>query len=77
VPAAYKDYLPLTIRQIFYRLVGTEVIGKSEKEYANLCELLNRARRARLISMIHLRFQVELNSVSLKPAAGQCATTWP
>ena len=55
VLAAYEEYLPLTIRQIFYRLVGTEIIGKSEKEYANLCELLNRARRARLISMDAIR----------------------
>lgn len=55
VLATYREYLPLTIRQIFYRLVGTEVIGKSEKEYANLCELLNRARRARLISMDAIR----------------------
>ena len=51
----YADYLPLTIRQIFYRLVGTEIIGKSEKEYANLCELLNRARRAQIIPMDSIR----------------------
>lgn len=51
----YSDYLPLTIRQIFYRLVGTNIFGKTEKEYANLCELLNRARRARVIPMDAIR----------------------
>jgi hypothetical protein len=51
----YSDYLPLTIRQIFYRLVGTDVIGKSEKEYGNLCELLNRARRAQIVPMDAIR----------------------
>lgn len=55
VLAEYSEYLPLTIRQIFYRLVGTEVIGKSEAEYANLCELLNRARRAGVIDMDAIR----------------------
>lgn len=51
----YGDYLPLTIRQIFYRLVGTDVIGKSEREYGNLCEMLNRATRARMIPMDAIR----------------------
>ena len=51
----YVEYLPLTIRQVFYRLVGTEVIGKTEKDYSNLCELLNRARRAQLIHMEAIR----------------------
>lgn len=51
----YSEYLPLTIRQIFYRLVGTDVIGKTEKEYGNLCELLNRARRAHVIDMDAIR----------------------
>lgn len=51
----YADYLPLTLRQIFYRLVGTEVIGKTEKDYGNLGECLNRARRARIIPMDAVR----------------------
>jgi hypothetical protein len=46
----YENYLPLTIRQIFYRLVGVHAYDKTEQAYERLCEHLNRARRARLIS---------------------------
>lgn len=49
----YEDYLPLTIRQIFYRLVGAHNYEKTE--HARLCEHLNRARRARIIPMMSIR----------------------
>ena len=45
----YASYWPLTIRQVFYRLVGTVEYGKTEKAYARLCETINRGRRAGLI----------------------------
>lgn len=45
----YKDHLPLTVRQIFYRLVATTNYPKAERGYANLCEYLVRARRGKLI----------------------------
>jgi hypothetical protein len=51
----YEDYLPLTIRQIFYRLVGAHSFEKTEQAYERLCETLNRARRARLIRMSTIR----------------------
>jgi hypothetical protein len=51
----YEDYLPLTIRQIFYRLVGAHEYEKTELAYKRLCENLNRARRARLIPMTTIR----------------------
>jgi len=51
----YEDHLPLTIRQIFYRLVGAYSFEKTEQAYARLCEHLNRARRARIISMDVIR----------------------
>jgi hypothetical protein len=51
----YEDYLPLTIRQIFYRLVGVHSFEKTEQAYERLCETLNRARRARLIPMAAIR----------------------
>jgi hypothetical protein len=51
----YEAYLPLTIRQIFYRLVGAHEYEKTERAYARLCENLNRARRARLISFDVIR----------------------
>jgi hypothetical protein len=55
VLAEYRAYLPLTCRQIFYRLVGAHEYEKSEQAYARLCEMLNRARRARVISMRAIR----------------------
>jgi hypothetical protein len=51
----YEDYLPLTIRQIFYRLVGAHKYEKTERAYGRLCEHLNRARRARIIPMASIR----------------------
>src|SRR5574341_2347961 len=42
----YIEHLPLTIRQIFYRLVGAYAYEKTEKAYDSLAEMLNRARRA-------------------------------
>jgi hypothetical protein len=47
--ATYADYLPLTVRQIFYALVGTFGYEKTELAYGRLGEKLNRARRAKLI----------------------------
>ena len=51
----YADHLPLTIRQIFYRLVGAHDYEKSDRAYQRLVEHLNRARRARIISMNVIR----------------------
>lgn len=51
----YRSFLPMTIRQIFYRLVATTGYEKTEKGYSRLCETLNRARRARLISFDAIR----------------------
>ena len=51
----YADYLPLTLRQIFYRLVGAHGYEKTEQAYERLGEHLNRARRAHIISMDAIR----------------------
>lgn len=45
----YRDYLPMTGRQIFYRLVGAHGYTKTEKDYSNLLEKLVRARRCGLV----------------------------
>ena len=58
VLAEYVDHLPLTLRQIFYRLVGAYAYEKTEQAYERLCEHLNRARRARLIPMDIIRDDV-------------------
>lgn len=41
----YRDYWPLTIRQVFYRLVGRYDYPKTEKAYDKLGEKINRGRR--------------------------------
>ena len=61
----YEDYLPLTIRQIFYRLVGAHNYEKTERAYARLCEHLNRARRARIIPMASIRDDGGVSSAPL------------
>lgn len=51
----YEAHLPLTVRQIFYRLVGAHGYAKTEAAYAALAEKLVRARRARLIPFESIR----------------------
>lgn len=55
VLAAYRQYLPVSIRQIFYRLVATTGLDKTERSYGNLADMLVRARRAGLISWDDIR----------------------
>lgn len=50
-----RAYLPLTARQLFYRLIGSRGYDKSEGFYERLCETLNRARRAGLVSWEAIR----------------------
>lgn len=51
----YEKYLPLTIRQVFYRLVARYLFPKTENAYGRLCEIMNRARRAGMIDFAHIR----------------------
>jgi hypothetical protein len=51
----YENYLPLTVRQIFYRLVGAFGFDKTENAYSRPGEHLNRARRAGLIRFDAIR----------------------
>jgi hypothetical protein len=51
----YVDQLPLTIRQIFYRLVGAYAYEKTENAYERLCNHLGRARRARRVAFSAIR----------------------
>src|SRR5688572_2081556 len=53
--AMYEDYLPLTVRQTFYALVGLYGYPKTDNAYERLCEHLVRARRAKLIPFDWLR----------------------
>jgi len=49
------SYLPLTARQVFYRLVGAYGYPKDERAYERLCNALNRARRSGVIPFEDLR----------------------
>ena len=51
----YRAHLPLTLRQVFYRLVGAHGYAKTETAYSNLGDTLNWARRARMIEMDAIR----------------------
>lgn len=53
--AEMAEYLPLTLRQVFYRLVVKQEIEKTENGYSRLCEICNRARRAGYISFDDIR----------------------
>ena len=44
VAEQYKRYLPLTLRQIYYQLVGAGIIENNENSYKNLSRLLSAAR---------------------------------
>jgi hypothetical protein len=50
----YQEYLPLTVRQVFYRLVGRGHT-KSENFYASVQEVCNRARRSGRIAFDAIR----------------------
>jgi len=47
--AQYRDHWPLTIRQIFYRLVGVYGYEKTENGYDRLGDYMTRARRAEMV----------------------------
>ncbi|MEX0782143.1 MAG: hypothetical protein WD557_05795 [Dehalococcoidia bacterium] len=51
----YGDHLPLTVRQIFYILIGRFAHGKSDSFYKSLCEHLSNARRGGAIDFRHIR----------------------
>jgi hypothetical protein len=51
----YEAYLPLTVRQIFYRLVGNYDYDKTELAYNRLGEHLVRARRGGLVPFEAIR----------------------
>ena len=55
VLSEYREYLPLTVRQIFYRLVGAHGYPKTEQAYERLGNYLVRARRARMIPFESIR----------------------
>ena len=71
VLATYSNLLPLTGRQIFYRLVATTGYDKTEPAYKRLLELLNRARRARIIEMAAIRDDGAISAGDDRFSSGQ------
>lgn len=55
----YRTYGAMTVRQIFYRLVGQFDYPKDERAYARLCETLVKARRAGMVSFGSIRDEPE------------------
>jgi hypothetical protein len=51
----YAEQLPLTIRQVFYVLVGRYLYEKTERAYSRLSEILITARRAGRLDWRNLR----------------------
>jgi hypothetical protein len=51
----YREYWPLTVRQIFYRLVGAFSYPKDEGFYGKVCHHISNARRARRIPFSAVR----------------------
>lgn len=51
----YREYWPLTCRQIFYRLVGANRYAKDESAYSRLCHHIANARRGGLIDFDAIR----------------------
>jgi hypothetical protein len=51
----YAGHLPLTVRQIFYRLVGAYGHPKTETFYEHLSDVLNRSRRSRRLPFAAIR----------------------
>lgn len=51
----YRDYWPLTCRQVYYRLVGAHGYPKTEAFYDKLCHHMANARRGRVIPFAAIR----------------------
>lgn len=51
----YRESLPLTGRQVYYRLVALGVVDKTDRSYKRVLDVLNRARRGQIIPMGAIR----------------------
>ena len=51
----YRDHWPLTVRQVFYRLIGAHGYEKTEAFYGQLCHHMAEARRGRVIPFDAIR----------------------
>ena len=72
----FTDYLPVTLRQVFYRLVVKTQIEKTENGYARLCEVCNRARRGGLIEFTDIRDDGPKTEMGFDFASNEELTTY-
>lgn len=42
----YTEYLPVTLRQVFYVIQGQGVLAKTQRDYKRMCEYVGMARRS-------------------------------
>ena len=86
----YHAHWPLTVRQIYYRLVGAHGYPKTETFYGTLCHHLANARRARVIpfsavrddgvttvEMQHFNDEEHLSATSDSSVRDTPGTSWP
>ena len=73
VLAEYEAQLPMTLRQIFYRLIGRFGYEKTERAYERLCEMLNLARRGGVIPFDHIR---DDGNVAMAPTLWSDGEQW-
>jgi hypothetical protein len=59
----YVEQLPLTLREIFYILVGRHAYENTERAYERLCETLNKARRAKFVDVDAVRYDGFTNEI--------------
>lgn len=69
----YREQLPLTCRQIFYRLVGRFSYPKDERAYRRLTEMLGLARRGRVIPFDAIR---DDGAAVVRPALWETSDDW-
>jgi hypothetical protein len=72
----YVEQLPLTLRQIFYILVGRHAYEKTERAYERLCETLNKARRAKVVDMDSVRDDEQLPEADIEHCATEAMNRW-
>jgi hypothetical protein len=76
----YEAQLPLTARQVFYRLVGVHDFPKTETDYARLLEALWSSRRPRALAGYSRRRLSSANhtvSTTYRTSGGRLVTWRP
>ncbi|MEV7011917.1 hypothetical protein [Streptosporangium sp. NPDC051022] len=56
----YHDHLPVSLRQVFYVLLGDGVLDKSERSYKRMCEYVGMARRSGRIAWEAIRDDTQI-----------------